>query len=178
MKLRSRLMSTAVAAIGIGLFSTFAIAQDSRPADGDAVKSEKRMGKHGRKHGKRGGMHRGGGFGFKALNLTDAQKEQIRQIREANKPDEATMQEMRSLREAKRAGTLTADQTERMQALRTQMQARHAAVREQMLTVLTPEQRVQMEQHKQQMQERREQFRQKRQERRQQRTTSSELPVS
>ena len=112
----------------------------------------------------RQGFRRGGRGGeFRDLNLTDAQKEQMRQIREANRPDQATMDEMKTLFEAKRNGTLTAEQQDRMKALGQQMREKGQAVHQQMLAVLTDEQRQQLEQKKQERKQRWEQRQQMRQ---------------
>ncbi|HEX8153673.1 MAG TPA: Spy/CpxP family protein refolding chaperone [Thermoanaerobaculia bacterium] len=106
------------------------------------------------RHGK-GGHHgrRGGEFGARfaeKLNLTDAQKEQIREInrnfREQNKPFfESSRATMQQFREAKKAG----DQA-RIDALkgtlaaqRTQFQQLRDQQRQRVLSVLTAQQRAQ-----------------------------------
>jgi Spy/CpxP family protein refolding chaperone len=71
-----------------------------------------------------------------------------------NRPDEATMTELRTLREAKKAGTLTAEQTERMKSLREQSQAKFESIHQQVLAILTPEQRQQFETRKEEMKKR------------------------
>lgn len=180
MTLKFRFISTLTVAGVIAAFSTLASAQDKK-AEAPATSPEKvekpfkghhrGMGKFGR--GGFGGRHFGrhGMRGFMSgVELTDAQKERIRSIREANKPDQATMDEMRSLIEAKRSGTLTADQETRFKALREQRQAKAKAAHEEMLNLLTPEQKAQMEKNKAEMKQRMEQFRQKRQEFRKQKT--------
>jgi Spy/CpxP family protein refolding chaperone len=111
---------------------------------------------HGGKPGKRG-QHRaafGAQFAEK-LNLTDAQKEQIRSIhRETREQNAAFFQSARQtrqeLREAKRANdTAKADSLEgTLQSQREQMKQIRAAERERVLAVLTPEQRAQLEQWK------------------------------
>ena len=118
--------------------------------------------------GERFGRH-GSAFGLRGIELTDAQKEQIRQIHESNKPSEALMTEMRTLREAKQNGTLTADQKARLQSVRDEAQLKAKSVHEQVLGILTSEQKAQIEQQKQERQQRMEQRRQQMQERRQQR---------
>ena len=83
---------------------------------------------------------------FRALNLTDAQKEQIKQIREANKANKADFDAIRPLMEAKRDGTITAEQKAQLKAFREDRQAKCKAVHEQMLNVLTAEQKATLEQ--------------------------------
>ena len=100
-----------------------------------------RHGEHGR--GMRG--DKGEMFGLRGIALTDVQKEQVRKIREANRPDESSWKEMRSLMDAKRAGTLTADQQERLKSLQVEQRQKGESVRAQIEAILTPEQRQQLE---------------------------------
>ena len=101
-------------ALTVSAFAFAVSAQDQPTKRPDTQRSERVMrGDHDRKGpgGERFGRHGGpGAFGLRGIELTDAQKEQIRQIHEANKPNEALISEMRTLREAKQNGTLTADQ--------------------------------------------------------------------
>jgi periplasmic protein CpxP/Spy len=86
------------------------------------------------------------------LNLTDAQKQQIRDIhradRERNQQLYADLRtKLRALREAKRSGDANADALKaEIQPLREQVKAARKATREQVRGVLTPEQRQQLEQ--------------------------------
>jgi Spy/CpxP family protein refolding chaperone len=109
-------------------------------------------------HGGRGG-HRGKGeFSQKwaeKLNLTDAQKQQIRGLhqsfREENKAFFETLhQTKKDYRAAKGAGdTAKADSLKgQFDAQRAQMQQLHASLDQRIATVLTPEQRTQWEQLK------------------------------
>src|SRR5687768_4820636 len=145
MSLKTRFFSILTVAISIAAFSTFTFAQDDKvvkPQDG--VQKRERGDRKGRMEGRGKGM-RHGGFGLRGIELTDAQKEQIRAIRESNKPDASTMEEMRGIREARKAGTeLTAAQKDRMKAFREQFGARRKAMHEQILGVLTAEQRTQL----------------------------------
>ena len=79
---------------------------------------------------------------------------------EANRPDQLLMNEMRTLHQAKRDGTLTADQQARFQTLRQQAREKGESVHKQILAILTPEQLQQLEQKKAEMQKRRRQMRQ------------------
>ena len=171
MSLKSKFVSVFASAMVLGSLAIVATAQDQAPAVKNGVEKSEKFGRKG--FGKRGGFgkgmrgHKGGGFGFRGIELTEAQKEQIKQIREANRPDAAAMEELKSFRAARRAGTLTDDQKARAQALREQARVRGESVRQQMLAILTPEQRQQLEakkaERKQRWEERRELRKQKRQ---------------
>jgi Spy/CpxP family protein refolding chaperone len=166
-------------AFAVGAFGVVASAQETAPApkaDGQKLeKHERGFGRHrkegfrGGKFGRRGGM-RGGMFGLRGIELTDTQREQIRQIREANKPSESVIAELKSFREARKSGAeLTDAQKDRMKTIREEMRAKHQSVEAQVLGILTAEQRQQMETRKAEMEKRREEFRLKRQEYRQKR---------
>ena len=159
----------AVFILALGVFAGAAVAQDTTttPNKDNAQKQDRRgFGKRGGK-GFRGGMHRGGPQGmlrmFRDLNLTDAQKEQIHTILESNKPDQATMDQMKSLREARKNGTeLTDDQKAQLKANREAQRAKMQSVHQQILSVLTPEQKAQLDAKRQEMQKKwqdRQQFR-------------------
>ena len=173
MSLKSKLASTITLAFAVVAFGTFASAQDTaKPADeGQKVerKGERHRGMRGGKFGRHGGMHRGM-FGLRGIELTDAQKEQIRQIHEANKPSESQMAEMKAFRDARKAGgEITEAQKEQMKAFREQMRAKHESVKAQILAILTPEQRTQLEANKAEREKRREGMRERRREMRQKR---------
>ena len=170
MSLRTKLFSAITASFAVAVFTTFASAQETPPAieKTDAQKVEKMEQKGFGRHGKRmrGGKH-GGMRGLMGIELTDAQKEKMKAIHEANRPDETTRQEMITFAKAKRDGTITAEQQERMKTLKSQAREKGEAVRLQVEAILTPEQRQQLETRKQEM-------RQKMQERRQQKPTTPE----
>jgi len=171
MSLKNKFFSALTMAIALVAFSTFVSAQETTKTDSsdNQPQREWRKGKRdgfgkGFRGGRRGGMMRG----FRDLNLTDTQKEQIRQIREANRPDQATMEEMKSFREAKRNGTLTAEQKERMKTLRQQSFEKGQVVHQQIMAILTPEQLQQLEAKKAEMKQKWEERKQLRQQRKQQ----------
>lgn len=163
MSLQTKLFSVFASAVAVGTFAVAASAQDA-PAAKEQGKAEKLE--------RKGFGHRGGrdGFrgmrGFMGVELTEAQQAQIKQIREANKPDAATMEELKGIHEARRSGTITEAQKARAQVLREQMRTRGESVRQQLLAVLTPEQRQQIETRKAERQKLREERRQMRQQRR------------
>jgi protein CpxP len=158
MQSRSKIVSFFAGAFGVAVLSTAAFAQDTTPVPttdkGDkAFKHGKMKGEFGRHHGKRGGFR--GGFGLRGIDLTDAQKAQIKSIREANKPDQATMTELKAMRDARKAGQeITTEQKARMQAFREQARTKAKSVNEQILAVLTPEQKTQLETRRTEMRER------------------------
>ena len=162
-------------AIAVSAFA-FAVSAQDRTAkpSGEAkgvLKERHHDGQRGPREGRMG--RRGPGFELRGVNLTDAQKEQIRQIHEANKPNQALLDEMKSLHEARRNGALTDDQKARMKSLRDEAQAKMRSVHVQVLAVLTAEQKAQMEQRRTEMRQRMNERRQNMQQRREQRQNRS-----
>lgn len=160
MSLKNKFFSILTVAIAVAALSTFTLAQDKTAPTPDTTRVEKGMRGEGRgdghrKFGRKGhGMHRGG-FGLRGVDLTDAQKAQIRSIREANKPDAAVMQELRTIRESRKAGTeITPEQKERMKALREQSRAKMKLVHEQIVGILTAEQKATIEKRRDEMKQR------------------------
>jgi len=89
-----------------------------------------------------GGMMRG----FRQLNLTDQQRQQMRSIVQAQfQSSQSQRQEMRQLMQKRRAGALTADDTTRATALRQQLMQSRQGVRTQLQNVLTAEQKTKLE---------------------------------
>jgi protein CpxP len=157
-----------VLTLAFGVFVGTAAAQDTTTTQkqNNVQKPEKgeRRGGFGRHDGADpgfGGPRRGGPEGmlreFRDLNLTDAQKQQIHTILESNKPDQAAMEQMQTLREARRNGTLTDDQKQQLKTLHQQQAEKMRSIHEQVLNVLTPEQKQQLEQKRQEMRQKWEQ---------------------
>ena len=175
MSLKSKLSTVFTLAFALVAFATFVSAQETpKTQDYDANKA----GRHERgvRHDGERGMHGGRRDGFRGMHglhgieLTDAQKEQLRAIHEANKPDEATMAELKAIHESRKAGSeLTDAQKARLGAIREQMRAKHESMKAQVMGILTPEQLQQIEAQKAERQKRREEMRQQRQEMRQRR---------
>jgi Spy/CpxP family protein refolding chaperone len=136
MSLKNKLFAGAFA---VSAFAVAGFAQEAKPEakevtkDGDTKVERKARKFEGR--GINGGML----------------KEQLRQIHEANKPDRAVIEETHTLLKAKFAGTATAEQEARLQALKAQGREKAKAVRAQVEAVFTPEQKAQIEQRKQEM---------------------------
>jgi Spy/CpxP family protein refolding chaperone len=155
-------------AAALGLLAALAVgasAQETQPAPQDEA------GRPGRHKGlKRDGMRRRGpGHGLRALgrlNLSDAQREQLRVLSEGlHQRTEAQRNELRQLGRARReGGQLTDEQRQRARQLHEELRQSHETHRQQVLGVLTPEQRAQLEQLQQERQQRREERRQRREE--------------
>lgn len=171
MSLRNRFFTIFTVIAGIALFSIAGFAQDTKTTDKPTTTTDKPASEGrefgGRKFGKEGqegfgGHHHGPGgmmHGLHGVNLTEEQKTQIHSIMEANRPTPESMQEFRTLAMAKRDGTITADQQTRLNTLRTESRDKKRSIHEQILAVLTPEQKQQIETHKQEMKQQMEQRR-------------------
>jgi protein CpxP len=116
------------------------------------------------KHGGRGwgGMRRGGFF--KQLNLTEDQKAKMKTIRESfaerNKPLREQLRAKRQeLRQANEGGTfneaLATQKLTEMASLKAKLMGERAKLHQEMLSVLTAEQKAQLEQSKAQFKTRR-----------------------
>lgn len=164
MSLKNKFFSVLTVALSAVVFSTFAMAQETTPVPAPEKTEKHIKGERGHgnghkgmdgRHGKRAMMHILGD-----LNLTDAQKAQIKAIRENNKPDAAIVSELRTIREAKRAGTaITPEQKDRMKAIREQRKLKAKAIHEQIQAILNPEQKAQLDVKKAEMRQRMEQRR-------------------
>lgn len=188
MSLKRNFSFILTAAAGAVVFAGAAIAQDSSaPAATDKAPRQERgerkfgKGEFGGRHGKHGFGKRGFGMRggmFHDLNLTDAQKEQMKVIREANKPNQADFDAIRPLMEAKRNGTITADQEAQLKAFRENRQAKMQLVHQQLMNILTAEQKATLEQRKADRKQRFEEFKKNRELRRQKKMdgTATEKP--
>ncbi len=138
----------ALAVLGIGAIFAFAQKADS---------GHKGRGFHG------GGHHRGGGFMFRGLDLTEEQKAQVKQIMEASKTKiqpvrealKANRQKMNELTAngAFDEGQITALANEQG-TLSAQVSVERVRVKSQMFGLLTDEQKAKAGQMKEQMKER------------------------
>ncbi len=181
MSLKSKFIALLTVAGATVAFSAVGMAQDKtvttqtdkteKQDKADHQRGHGRFGKEGRGERRGGaGMRMGGGRAmmFRGLNLTDAQKTQIQEIMKSNRPNLNTenREEMRSLMMARRTGTLTTAQEDKMKSMRTSGEAKAQSIHQQILGVLTPEQKAQMEQGKTQMKERMQQMKERMQQRR------------
>ena len=153
----------AIAAISaIALAASIAVAQ-TVTTQGNGQGNRPEWGGH------RGG-HKGPGFGgmregglFRQLNLTDDQKTKMKQLRESfaetNKPlMEQLHAKRQELRQASEGGTfneaLATQKLTEIAPLEAKMMAAHASLHQQMLSVLTAEQKAQLDQAKAQFKNR------------------------
>ena len=154
---KGRFKTLAIATLSaIALAASIAVAQTVTTDQGaqQGQRTERRGGRGGHKgHDGWGGM-RAGGF-FRQLNLTEDQKAKMKQIRESfaqsNKPLRDQVRAKRQeLRQASEGGTFNeALATQKLQesaGLQAKLMGEQFRMRQQMLSVLTPEQKTQLEQ--------------------------------
>ncbi len=164
----SNKLTTAGLTLGLTLaFGTFALAQTTptRPDSGAMHRGGERgmMGKH---RGHKGEGREGAGAMrlMRELDLTDAQKQQARAIMERFAASTKTQrEELRGLREQRAQGTLTADAQANAKTVRMQLAESNRNMHNELLAILTPEQRAKFETlEKEHKSERREQKRNRR----------------
>lgn len=152
-----------LAAFALPLFAQQTSSQDNRNATTQAPQEENfgRRGR-GRRRADGGGGARHATMGaMQKLNLTDAQRAQMRSIAERNAGStRALREELRTLRAQSKQGALTSEQQARLETLRTELRNAKKSSNAEMLNVLTPEQRTQLENLKAEAKSRREAFRQ------------------
>ena len=148
----------------IVLAASIAVAQtvNTQQDNGQGARPEWGGGRRGHKgHGMRG--MRAGGF-FKQLNLTEDQKAKIKTIRESfaerNKPLREQLRAKRQeLRQANEGGTfneaLATQKLTEMASLQAKLMGERSKLHQEMLSVLTAEQKAQLEQSKAQFKTRR-----------------------
>ena len=168
MKKLGKIQTLAIAGLSaIALAAPIATAQN---AGGDQGQHK---GEHGDWGGRREGGPRGGGehFGggmFRGLDLTDDQKTKLQQIHQSY--DERTRplrEQLRAkheeLRQAEQGGTfnetLATQKLTEAAAIEAKLMGEEFRMRQESLSILTPEQKTQLEQRRQQFEQKREQFR-------------------
>jgi protein CpxP len=174
MKRLSKISMLAVAVLMAGAVAVpFALSQSA--GNGANNQQEKRMERRadGKFRGRRGaGMHR---RWLSRLNLTEAQKEQMKRIGQSYRErTQSLRQELQAkrqeLRQAQASGafneSLATQKLTEMAAPKAKLMGEQFKLRQEMLAVLTPEQKAQLEQLREQFKSRREQFRSKQSERR------------
>ena len=163
-----RFKTLAIATLSaIALAASIAVAQTVTPDQGNTQgqRTERRgqRGDHKGQHGRGwGGMRRGGFFG--QLNLTEDQKTKMKQIRESfaqsNKPLHDQLRAKRQeLRQASEGGTfneaLATQKLTEIAPLEAKLMGERHKLHQEMLSVLTAEQKAQLEQSKAQFKARR-----------------------
>ena len=164
----------------VAILSASALAQTTTPQQNDAEGvgrrgREGRMGKLGQmggRPGERGERGEGGGGhrqgmarrALRRLNLTDAQRGQLREIEARyGQSFKAQHQELRQLMEVRRSGgTLTAEQQQRAEQLRTEARANGERMHAEILALLTNEQRDQLKRMREEGEARRKERRENR----------------
>jgi Spy/CpxP family protein refolding chaperone len=161
---KGRFKTLAIATLSaIALAASIAVAQTVTPdqSNQQGTRIERRGGGQHKGHGW-GGMRRGGFF--KQLNLTDDQQAKIKQIREnfatQNKPLREQLHAKRQeLRQANEGGTfneaLATQKLTEMASLQAKLMGVRQKEHQEMLSVLTAEQKAQLEQSKAQFKARR-----------------------
>lgn len=142
------------AVLAIAIAVPFAIAQSK-----DAGGQRQRHGEMGA-HGRRGpGGGRMGGFAFRNLDLTDAQKAQMKSIRESHRQSvKPLMEQVRAkrqeIRQARADGTfneaVVAQKLTEIAPLEAKLMGERAKVHQEMLSILTAEQKAKLEQQREQ----------------------------
>ena len=167
---KGRFKKLAIASISaIALAGSIAVAQ-TVTTDQNTQQGSQQMERHGGqgrggKHGGRGGWGgmRQGGF-FRQLNLTEDQKTKMKQIHESfaerNKPLRQELRAKRQeLRQASEGGTfneaLATQKLTEMAGLEAKLMGERAKLHQETLSVLTAEQKAQLEQSKAQFKARR-----------------------
>ena len=151
-----RFKTLAIASLSaIALAASIAVAQTVTTDQG--AQQDQHMGRHGGRDGHKGwGGMREGGF-FRQLNLTDDQKAKMKQIREnfaqTNKPlHDQLRAKRRELRQASEGGTfneaLATQKLTEMAGLQARLMGEQFKLHQQMQSVLTAEQKAQLEQRK------------------------------
>lgn len=167
MKKLGRFKTMAIATLSaIALAASIAVAQTGTTPQGGTEqggRAERRGGFRGKHKGHSwGGMRRGGSF--RQLNLTEDQKTRMKQIRETyatqNKPLRDELKAKRQeLRKASEGGTfnevLATQKLTEMASLQARLMASNFRLHQETLSVLTPEQKAQLEQSKAQFKTRR-----------------------
>jgi periplasmic protein CpxP/Spy len=177
MKKLGRIQTFAVAGLSaLALATPLALAQTAGGEQGQGNRTERHgKGGHrggrggefgGRRGGHRGGGHFGGGM-FRGIELTDAQKASLKQLHQSFGERTKSLREQlhakrQELRQAE-SGTafneaLATQKLQESASLQAKLMAESFRLRQESLSILTAEQKAQLEQRKQQREQRREQF--------------------
>ena len=122
---------------------------------------------HGQWQGREGRSGHFGGGMFRGLNLTDDQKSKLQQLHESFAANTKPLREQlrakhKELRQAESGTTfneaLATQKLTEAAAIEAKLMGAEFQLRQDMLAVLTPDQKAQLEQQKQQREQRREQF--------------------
>ncbi len=159
MKKLGNIQKLAIASLALLALAVPVAFAQSKAAEGQNQTSQAGRGEHrkGRGFNKRGRHHGRGmrGMMMKGINLTDEQKAQMKQIRqsfgERNKPLRDELKAKRqALRQASEGGTfneaLATQKLTEMAGVQAKLMGERLKLKQEMLAVLTPEQKTQLEQ--------------------------------
>ncbi len=130
-------------------------------------------GKGGRHFGHGRGGHMMGGRMFSQLNLTDAQKAQFKQIRESHSATITSLrqqihEQMKAIHQANDGATfdeaLVSQKLAQVAPLQAKLMGEEFRIHQEMLNVLTPEQKTKLEQLREEFKAKRQEFKSKRSE--------------
>jgi len=177
MKKMPKIIYLALAMLLLGVLAIpFAQGQSAGTDQGQGNQQEKRVqgwgqGGFGRGHWRR---HRFAGRLFSQLNLTDAQKAQMKQLNQNFRANTKSLREellakRGELRQANQGETfneaLATEKLNEITALQVKLMGERFKLKQQISAVLTPEQKTQLEQLREQMKAKREEFKKKQAER-------------
>lgn len=159
MKKLGKIQTLAVAALSaIALATPLVMAQTTGGEQGKGRESRGEWGGRGKRGGHRGG-HFGGGGMFRGLNLTEEQQTRIRQLHEGFDERTKSLREQlhakrQEVREANQGGTfneaLVTQKLTESASLEAKLMGEQFKLHQEMLSVLTPEQKTQLEQRREQ----------------------------
>ncbi|MFL6256664.1 MAG: Spy/CpxP family protein refolding chaperone [Pyrinomonadaceae bacterium] len=174
MKKLGKIQKLAVAGLSaLALATPVALAQTAGNEQGQTARAERQgKGEHGGRQGRRGGGEfggeRGGHFGgLRGVELTDAQKASLKQLRQSFAERTKSLREQlrakhEELRQAESGTTfneaLATQKLTEAAGLQAKLMAEEFKLRQDSLALLTPEQKTQIEQRRQQFEQRREQW--------------------
>jgi protein CpxP len=156
MSINHKLQSlAAVGIMSLSLAVPVVFGQGTPAQQGDTTTNSPKDGKGW--HGRRGGGfgHHGMGGIFRALNLTDAQKAQAKQIRESHQASiQALREQIRAkhmeIRQSEQGGTfneaLATQKLTEVAGIQAKLMGEEFQIRQQMLSLLTPEQKAKLDQ--------------------------------
>jgi Spy/CpxP family protein refolding chaperone len=165
--MRDKLFKISTLATLFALLALSSVAQTPAPQNTNNAPPHGRAARLNRRMGRRDAGERGGGNPLKQeraerralrrLNLTDAQRQQMRDIEQRyGQTFRADREELRRLVETRRnGGTLTPEQQQRARQIREQLRANADRMRAEIQNLLTPEQRQQIQQMREEFKQRR-----------------------
>lgn len=157
-----------IASLAVLALTVISFAQQEQASTQEKMGSGQEGPHAGRRHRR---MERHRDFAaLRELNLSEEQRQQQRAILQRQREDTKRQRdELFKLREKMAAGTLTAEDQVRAQALRRELHDSMQSMRTEMQNVLTAEQRAKLDQLKRERKERRHEMRERRRERREHR---------